>query len=81
MLGIKDIIRKLQELEDKDYIVHFEADPSIDCFENLSGEGIEKARYTYNITITQKNPYVRKYKNINGIREYYNEKDMKEDVK
>lgn len=68
-MEIKDIIEKLQELNNEEYIVNMEVEPIIDCYETLDGNGIETIKYRYIIILESKEKN-RKYKNNNGIREY-----------
>ena len=68
-MKIEDIIKKLQELQEKDYKIYMEVNPIVDCLEQLDGTGYETITYQYTITL-ERNPIVRHYKNINGIKEY-----------
>ena len=69
MLKVKDIIEKLQELNDNDYIVELEVEPIINCVEQLNGIGWETTKYRYIITLESEEK-TRKYKNDHGIKEY-----------
>jgi uncharacterized protein (UPF0335 family) len=66
---IKDIIKKLEELKEEDYKIYMEVEPIVDCLEQLDGTGYETTTYQYTIKL-ERNPIVRHYKNINGIKEY-----------
>lgn len=68
-MKIKDIIKKLEELKEEDCKIYMEIEPMIDCIEQLDGTGYETTTYKYSITL-ERNPIIRKYKNINGIKEY-----------
>ena len=68
-MKIKDIIKKLQELQEEDYKIHMEIEPIVDCVENYDGTGWETTKYQYTIILEGK-MLVRPYKNINGMREY-----------
>jgi len=68
-MKIEDIIKKLQELQEEDYKIYMEVEPIVDCIEHLDGTGYETTIYQYTITL-EKNPIIRRYKNINGIKEY-----------
>lgn len=68
-MKIKDVIKKLEELKEEDYKIYMEVEPIVDCIEQLDGTGYETITYKYNITL-ERNPIIRKYKNINGIKEY-----------
>lgn len=74
MLKIKDVIEKLQELNDDDYLVSFEIEPEINCYEQLNGAGFEEIKYRYTIILEQNNVTIRKYINKYGIKEYVREK-------
>lgn len=71
MLKVEDIINKLQELKNDDYFIEFNVEPEINRFENITGKGVEEVRYTFEIILKQKEPYIRKYQNNRGIIEYY----------
>ena len=68
-IKIKDIIEKLQELNDEDYKVYIKVEPEVELFENYNGTGTELTKYVYNI-ILESNETTRMYKNEHGIRKY-----------
>lgn len=68
-MKIKDIIEKLQELNDEEYIVNMEIEPIVNCMENIAGDGIETIKYRY-VIILEGQEKSRKYKNKYGIKEY-----------
>lgn len=68
-MKIKDVIKKLEELKEEDCKIYMEVEPIVDCIEQLDGTGYEAITYQYTITL-ERNPIVRHYKNINGIKEY-----------
>ena len=68
-MKIKDIIKRLQELNNEECIVNMEVKPIIECFEDLYGNGIETIKYQYTIEIEGKET-TQKYKNNHGIKEY-----------
>ena len=68
-MKIKDVIKKLEELKEEDCKIYMEIEPMIDCIEQLDGTGYEITTYRYTITL-ERNPIIRKYKNINSIKEY-----------
>ena len=70
MLKIEDIINRLKVLKEEDYFVSFNIEPTIDCFETYNGDGYEEIKYTYTITLEQKEPTIRKYKKIGSFKEY-----------
>ena len=74
MLKIKDIIEKLQELNDDEYTITMEIEPIIDCYENIAGDGIETIKYRYTITLESQEKS-RRYKNKYGIKEYLEKVD------
>lgn len=68
-IKIKDVIKKLQELNDDDYKINIEVEPIINCIESINGDGWETTRYQYTIVLEGKE-IVRKYKNEHGIKKY-----------
>ena len=68
---LKNIIEKLQQLNEDNFTVDISVEPIVECFETLLGDGIEETKYIYKIELSQKEPYRRKYKNKFGIKEYY----------
>ena len=79
MLKIKDVIEKLQELNNDDYLVSLEIEPEINCYEQLNGDGFEAIKYRYTIILEQKNATIEKYINKHGIKEYVREKLEKQE--
>lgn len=73
MLKIKDIIEKLQELNDDDYTVELEVEPIINCIELACGTSRETTKYRYIITL-EGNEKTREYKNEHGIKKYLDKK-------
>ena len=71
MLKIKDVIDKLQELNEEEYTIEMEVEPIVNCYEQLNGDGLETIKYRYNIILESKEKS-RRYKNKNGIKEYMN---------
>lgn len=69
MIKIKDIIEKLQELNEEEYIASMEIEPIVTRLENISGDGIETIKYRYTITLEGQEE-TRKYKNKYGMIEY-----------
>ncbi len=69
MLKIKDVIDKLQELNEEEYTIEMEVEPIVNCYEQLNGDGLETIKYRYNIILESKEKS-RRYKNKNGIKEY-----------
>lgn len=69
MLKIRDVIDKLQELNEEEYIIDFQAEPIVECMENLLGNGIETIKYRYTITLESQEA-TRRYTKKNGIKEY-----------
>ena len=72
-MKIKDIIKRLQELDDKEYIVEMEVEPIVSCIEQLNGIGWETTKYRYTITLESKE-ITRKYKNEYGLKKYLDKK-------
>ena len=68
-MKIKDVIKKLEELKEEDCKIYMEVEPIVDCIEQVDGTGYETITYRYTITL-ERNPIVRHYKNINGMKEY-----------
>lgn len=75
-MKIKDIIQRLQELDDKEYIVEMEVEPIVSCIEQVNGIGWETTKYRYTITLESKK-ITRKYKNKGGYKEYLDKKGDK----
>ena len=73
-IKVKDVIKKLQELDDRDYKVYLDVKPTVDCLESVDGTGWETTKYTYTI-ILESDEIVRRYKNDCGVRKYINEEE------
>ena len=69
MLKIKDVIDKLQELNEEEYTIEMEVEPIVNCYEQVNGDGLKTIKYRYNIILERKEKS-RRYKNKNGIKEY-----------
>ena len=75
-IKIKDVIKKLQELNDEDYKVYIKVEPEVNLFENYDGTGVEVTKYVYNITF-ESNEIARPYENKHGIRKYLEDNNGK----
>lgn len=69
MLKIKNIIERLEELNEDEYTIEMEIEPIVNCIEQLDGIGWETTKYRYTI-ILESQETTRPYKNNNGIKEY-----------
>lgn len=69
MLKIRDVIDKLQKLNEDEYTISVEVEPIVECMENLIGNGIETIKYRYTITL-ESQEVTRRYTKKNGIKEY-----------
>ena len=68
-MKIKELIKKLQQLNENDYTIYCDVEPEVNRMENISGKGVETFRYIYKITLVSKEKS-RKYKRKNDIIEY-----------
>ena len=68
-MEIKDIIEKLQNLNEDDFTAQIEFDPIIDNVEYTDGTGLEIKNDRY-IIVLQKKAKVKTYRNINGMKTY-----------
>lgn len=71
-MQIKDIIEKLQNLNEEEFTAQIEFNPIVDNVEYTDGTGLEIVNDMYIITL-QKKAKVKTYKNINGVKKYKKE--------
>ena len=68
-MTLKEVIEKLQELNEEDFSITMEVIPLVERYEFVNGEGKEKITYSYNIKLLGK-AKIREYTNKCGIIEY-----------
>ena len=77
-IKISDLIKLLKDLKEEDYnYIGIDVNPIVECFEDYRGNGLEKTKYEYTITLISKE-ISRKYKNRFGIKEYIQDKNRED---
>ena len=71
-IKVKDVIKKLQELDGDDYKVYLEVQPNVERLEDCDGNGWETTKYVYTI-ILESEEIRRRYKNNLGTIKYIEE--------